>query len=242
MMPYFLALAPGRLDEAARELGLSVPVVLAISIGQSTIVLAIMVFSGLWAAQRVGLGAPVLDALLGGKPLPDGFRRASINALIVGIATALLVVALEFFVFIPADPTGLGRVMQAPPAPWKGFLASFYGGITEEIQLRLFILSFLALGLRFASRLLRGSKDLPLSIGVFWSANIIAAIMFGLGHLPAMAELLPLTPLIVVRTLVLNGIVGIAAGFLFWRHGIETAMICHFTADIVLHVLLALAI
>ena len=241
-MPYFLALAPGRLDEAAQELGFSVPVVLAISVGQSALVLAIMVFSGLWAAQRVGLGAPILDALLNGKPLPYDFRRASLIALVVGVATALLVVVLEFFVFIPADPTGLGKIVQAHPAPWKGFLASFYGGITEEVQLRLFLLSFLALGIHSARRLLFRSKNLPVPTWIFWSAIIIAAILFGLGHLPTMAELLPLTPLVVVRTLVLNGIVGIAAGFLFWRHGIETAMICHFSADIVLHVLLASAI
>jgi hypothetical protein len=30
--------------------------------------------------------------------------------------------------------------------------------------------------------------------------------------------------------------IGIVAGFLFWRRGIEMAMVCHFFADIVLHV------
>jgi hypothetical protein len=46
----------------------------------------------------------------------------------------------------------------------------------------------------------------------------------------------PLTPLLIVRAIVLNGMIGIVAGFLFWRRGIEMAMVCHFFADILLHV------
>jgi hypothetical protein len=55
-----------------------------------------------------------------------------------------------------------------------------------------------------------------------------------------MSLLVPLTPLVITRTVVLNGLIGIAAGWLFWKRGLETAMISHFSADIVLHVLLAL--
>jgi membrane protease YdiL (CAAX protease family) len=75
---------------------------------------------------------------------------------------------------------------------------------------------------------------------IFWVANILAAILFGLGHLPATATLVPLTPLIVVRAIVLNGLLGIALGYLYFTRGLESAIISHFSADIVLHVLLAL--
>ena len=64
----------------------------------------------------------------------------------------------------------------------------------------------------------------------------MAAVIFGLGHLPATVALVPLTPFLVVRAIALNGTLGVVAGFLFWRYGIEMAMICHFFADIVLHV------
>ena len=40
----------------------------------------------------------------------------------------------------------------------------------------------------------------------------------------------------VLRTLLLNGIAGIAFGWLYWKRGIEMAMLAHFSADIVLHV------
>ena len=76
---------------------------------------------------------------------------------------------------------------------------------------------------------------------VAWTANILAAILFGLGHLPATAMLVPLTTAVMVRAIVLNGLVGVACGWLYWRKGILLAMLAHFSADIVLHVLTPLA-
>jgi hypothetical protein len=72
------------------------------------------------------------------------------------------------------------------------------------------------------------------------AANILAAVLFGLGRLPILTLLVPLTPLVIARTVVLNGLLGIIFGWLYWKRGLEAAMISHFSADIVLHVLLAL--
>ena len=70
--------------------------------------------------------------------------------------------------------------------------------------------------------------------------TLLAAVLFGLGHLPTVALLVPLTPLVIARTILLNGLIGIACGWLYWKRGLESAMISHFSADLVLHVLLAL--
>jgi membrane protease YdiL (CAAX protease family) len=72
---------------------------------------------------------------------------------------------------------------------------------------------------------------------VFWIANILASILFGLGHLPAVATIIPITTLVVIRTVLLNSIGGIIFGWLYQKRGLESAMIAHFSADIVLHVL-----
>jgi membrane protease YdiL (CAAX protease family) len=117
------------------------------------------------------------------------------------------------------------------PALWKRLLACFYGGIDEEILLRLFLFSLLAWLIGFAWRLPDGKPTL----GVLWVANIVAAVLFGLGHLPTTAALVTLTPLLVVRALLLNGLLGVAAGYLFWRYGLEAAMLAHFSADLVVH-------
>ena len=75
-----------------------------------------------------------------------------------------------------------------------------------------------------------------LSPSVFWTANIIAALLFGLGHLPSASLVMPITPLVVVAALTLNGIAGLAFGFLYWRRGLEAAMLAHFTGDFVVYV------
>ncbi len=70
-----------------------------------------------------------------------------------------------------------------------------------------------------------------------WIANLLAAVLFGLGHLPTTAALVVLTPMVVARAIVLNGLVGVVCGWLYWRESILAAMVAHFFGDIVLHVL-----
>lgn len=62
---------------------------------------------------------------------------------------------------------------------------------------------------------------------VLWLAILGAALLFGLGHLPAAAALAPLSLAFVLRTVLLNSVAGIAAGWLFWRHSLEAAMLAH---------------
>ena len=236
-LPYLHALFPQALRESVKQSGLPAFALVAISTGQSALLLGFMSFSGLWAARKLGMGAPVLDAWLAGDAPPYDLRRSVRIAAALGLASGLLGLALDLLVFLPLDPNGLGRIVQTkqPPA-WAGFLASFAGGISEEIELRLFLLSLMALGIRSVSEFLFPGRRSPLTPAVFWSANIITAVIFGVGHLSATAALVPLTPLLIVRAIVLNGVLGVVAGFLFWRRGIEMAMVCHFCADIVLHV------
>jgi membrane protease YdiL (CAAX protease family) len=96
-------------------------------------------------------------------------------------------------------------------------------------------MSFLVWLGRFVSK----TSDGRPTLAVLWIANILAAVLFGLGHLPATAGLVPLTGLVVTRALVLNGLIGTGFGYLYFKHGLESAMISHFSADIVLHVLFA---
>jgi len=112
---------------------------------------------------------------------------------------------------------------------WNGLLASFYGGIVEELLLRLFLMTLL---LWLVARL-RGSAPPP---AAFWAAIITAALLFGAAHLPAAAHIWGLDASVVARTLLLNGIGGLVFGWLYWKRGIEMAMLAHFATDVVLHV------
>jgi membrane protease YdiL (CAAX protease family) len=75
-----------------------------------------------------------------------------------------------------------------------------------------------------------------------WSAIIVAAVIFGLAHLSITSTVTALTPLVIIRAVILNGIGGMIFGWLYWKKGLESAMIAHFSADIVLHVLFKILI
>ena len=63
-------------------------------------------------------------------------------------------------------------------------------------------------------KLSKQKNDTPTAVSV-WIAIIIAAVMFGIGHLPATALLTTITPLVITRAIVLNGIGGIIFGWLY---------------------------
>ena len=239
VIPYSMELQNSALT--AVNLPLPLPVIMAIQVAQSAILFALAIFGGLFFASRVGLGAPILDAATRGEPVTDRIRAILPLSIVLGVTVTVIALAFEFFIFQPALLNELGEaanilnLQTSQPAAWKGFLASFYGGIGEEILLRLFAMSFLVWLGRFVSQLADGK---PTS-AVFWIGNILAAVLFGLGHLPATAVLVPLTPLVIARAVVLNGLLGVVWGWLYWKRGLEAAMISHFSADLVLHVLLA---
>ena len=56
---------------------------------------------------------------------------------------------------------------------------------------------------------------------------IIAALLFAAGHLPTTAVMMGLTPLIVFRCFLLNGVFGLAFGALYRKYGLRYAMIAH---------------
>ncbi len=237
VLPYALHIEAKVLAEAAARKGLEPAVLLAISLAQSAILFAIAAFAGLWAARKLGLGAPVIEAWLTRSALPKWTAWTLIFAVLVGVLTAFAIIALNKWVFAPIVPASPA---VANPAAWQGLLASFYGGIDEEIMMRLGLLSLLALLFRTIARMFGGSRVLLLPSGAFWTANIVAAVIFGLGHLPAIAAVMHLTPFVVAQAVVLNGIGGIVFGVLYRRFGLEWAMTAHFSADIVLHVVFAL--
>lgn len=183
---------------------------------------------GLNLAKRVGLEA---TPLLRKKTRLKSILPISVG---MGILAALIIIPLGV-----AMPLQLGEgvsVSQAAPPVWESFLASFYDGINEEVFGRLFIVTLIAWLLSLAIKKEKGRAE----TSIMWTAIVIGAVLFGLGHLPATALLTRITPYVVAHAILLNGIAGVIFGYLYWRQGIESAMLSHFSADIVLHVLLPL--
>ncbi|NOT04953.1 MAG: CPBP family intramembrane metalloprotease [Anaerolineales bacterium] len=239
ILPYTLELQSGALEQL--DLPIPLPVIITLQVIQNGLFFAVCIFLGMLLAKRIGLGTPILDSVTRGESVFNKVRAFLPISIGFGVLASLLIIGLDLYIFQPALIQELGEKanalnLTAQPAAWKGLLASFYGGIAEEILLRLFAMSLLAWLGSFVNKTRDGK---PTNI-IFWIANILAAILFGIGHLPAVALVIPLTTLVIIRIVLLNAIGGIMFGWLYQKHGLESAMVAHFSADIVLHVLLAL--
>lgn len=232
LIPYLVGMLGGPLREAAHNAGISVGTLVAAQIAQGVILLGICARIGIWAARRTLLSFPIFDAIAAGESV-HWPRWPAIVASLTGLAGGGLVILLDVFIF---DPPKALALTGNQTSGWQGLLASFYGGISEEVFARLFLLSLLALGLR-SLFLGRRASGTPLPTALFWTANVIVALVFGAAHLPATAALAPLTTAIVVRALVLNGALALMFGEFYRRWGLEMAILAHFSADIALHVL-----
>jgi membrane protease YdiL (CAAX protease family) len=70
-----------------------------------------------------------------------------------------------------------------------------------------------------------------------WLAIVVSAVLFGVGHLPALVQAVELTPVLVARTILLNAIAGVIFGWLYWQRSLETAMLSHASFHVPLLVL-----
>ncbi len=228
IIPYGFSLSQARLAAAK----LSRTSLALISFVQTAIIMGVATALGLLAAKPVGLGAPYIESALAGKPALDQLVGLLPLAIGVGVLAFVILAILERFVFAAHVPEAL-RTSDSSMAAWKRFLASFYGGIDEEILMRLFLVSGVVWVL---GRFWQNASGLPAD-GAYWIAIFLVAVVFGLGHLPATRAITPLTPMLVMRAIALNGVAAIIFGWLYWQYGLETAMISHFSADILLHLI-----
>lgn len=227
IVPYSLALNPS----LAARIPMPLPAFLAVQFIQGFALLLLLSWAGLRLGQAIGLGSPLARAFVYREPMPWPRMRTWAMACVAGSATALALVVLDkaFQPFMPA-------MTLSAPAPvdlWKRMLACFYGGIVEELLCRLFLMTLFVWILH---KIARSSRPVP-KAWMFWIGILGAAVVFGLGHLPAAAGVWQLTPLVVARTVLLNALAGIPFGLIYWRKGLEHAMAAHFCADIVLHVI-----
>jgi len=201
------------------------------ALSQSIIIFSIVTFLGLLLAPRAGFSLPELESKKGWKELVP----ILLPSVIWGVLCGILIV-LGDFILQKLSVSLFTEEMHTPV--WVAFIASFYGGIAEEVLMRLFLVSFIAW---LASKFRKTEDGMPTNGGV-WSAIIIASVLFGLGHLPFTGALTEITTVIVVRAIVLNGIGGVIFGWLYWKKGLVSAMIAHFSTDIVLHVVTPLLV
>lgn len=147
--------------------------------------------------------------------------------LVVGISCGLVIYLLDITVFKSSSLSG------GHPPLWAGLLASLYGGLNEEVLLRLFFFTLVYFLFKKGFQFKTKNRTYFL-----WLSNLIVAILFGIGHLPAAFKMTTPSSFEIFRVLLLNGIPGIAFGWLYWTRGLWAAIAAHFTTDLMIHVLL----
>jgi membrane protease YdiL (CAAX protease family) len=226
-----LAILPAVLTAQAdllKDIPVPLWVVLPLQTLQNAVLIGVAVAVGLWLGGKTGLGAPLVDAWLGGARVRGRLARILLPSLASGLVVGAAVIALDEVVFSPRIPQ---PALNLSPTPfWQDLLAGLYGGITEELLMRLGLFTVFAWLFAKLSR----AADLRPSTKALWGANFVVAILFGLGHLPATAYVMTLTPLVVLRAVALNGIAGLTFGYLYWKRGLESAMLAHLTTDVML--------
>ncbi len=184
---------------------------------QTLLYALILGFSGYILSEKTGLMKPV---------------RFEKKPMMVTLGMTLftgLVLCTDLFYFRNRIPQ-VAAIYQEKPSFAYWMASVLYGGVIEEIMLRLFMMSlivFLAWKLFF-----RREADPP--AGVIIAANIIAALLFAAGHLPSTVQMFgEITPMILLRCFLLNGAGGLVFGYLYRKYGIQYSMMAHAGAHIV---------
>jgi len=197
-------------------------------------VLAAAIAVGLSLGRRFSLGAPFLERWLGG----GADRRSAPWSLSIGAGVGLVLgIAILLWLrsgFVPGASVIHSRLAAEAREPlWSRWIVAFDAAVLEELGFRFFLVSLLVWVLSW--------KRLPASRWSVstrvWIAITLVALGFAVAHLPKWFALAAPSIELVASVVVLNGIGGLAFGFLFWRVGIEAAILGHFAADAVLHVL-----
>jgi hypothetical protein len=193
----------------------------AVSTVQIAILTFVASFLGVKLARHSGLRL---------KWLPEG--KSWISIMVIGLSAALVISLgdrLIFSAFMPelVQPYSLNLLYLASSV--------LYGGIIEEVLMRLFVMSLLVFLL---TKVARSDADVERPQWVFILAISISALFFAAGHLPATAQLLGLNGVTVARSFLLNGLAALGFGWLYWKHGLGSAMAAH----ILTHLIMQLAI
>lgn len=186
---------------------------------QNSFYVLILSFFGVKLYLRAGFMLPVF---LEPKILKQEYVRYVFIPALVGLVTGGLIVILSVFI----NPLHDTQVVSTSILSRVG--ASFYGGVLEEIITRFFLVSlFVVIFSKLRFLRMKGNMN-------YYLAIIIAAILFGVGHLPLAYRLAEPSLQLTMAIISINSVGGIVFGYLYWKRGLAAAMIAHFMADIVI--------
>lgn len=187
---------------------------------------------GIWLGRQIGLGTPLLAALLRNQPgaMDKLFKDARIAGLLgVSMGAALVLLRVLTEPWLPPEIPAFGF-----RGFWGGLLISAGAAIAEEVWFRLGLMTMI---LWVIVRVLGHTSVRP---SVAWPVMIAVAVAFGLVHLPQLMSYGAGSPFAIWATVSGNSLVGIMYGWCYWRLSFIAAVIAHFSVDVVIHAIPAL--
>jgi hypothetical protein len=225
-------------EEAAVEAGVSTGEMAVITITSVHIALAVTVAIGLYCAPRLGFQSLVLNRVSQGDSLRAALKPHAIPALAIGAVFGIFLLGVELVTPILLEGIGAERNQTLSFFINRFPGAVIMGGITEEL---LFRWGFMSVVTFILWKAVRGERSQP-QAWLIWSGIVVAALLFGASHLPAVFTLYGSSPPIVLFTLLGNAAPAIVFGWIFWQYSIEAAMITHGFAHFVNIILVVLLI
>jgi len=190
----------------------------AILLIQPAVLVLIAVAIGVLLAEKAGL-VSILLRRIRRKAAPEaagGWLNALILAGIAGTVAALADLTLRRL-----SPGSFTHIPRLDDVNLSGRItALLYGGVTEELMIRFGLMTLLVWLGMYA---LRGRRPRWL----VWTAIALAALAFAAGHLPALMSLGRPDEVLILRTLALNGLLGLVYGWLYASRSLEHAMLAH---------------
>jgi len=175
---------------------------------------------GTWLAPRVGLQAPVFEALGRPSTLPEAVGFQLLPSVVLSVVATFVFLPLYYWVFRPRMDTVAVYRIESLRRHMGLKSRVLLGGVVEEVLFRWGAMTVCAW---LAITVLGLSQE-----GAMWGAILGSGILFGLGHLPgARAVGVVLSGSVVATAIVLNLIVAIAFGWALWRYGLLAAMMTH---------------
>lgn len=234
-LPALIAAVP--LPEGTKVPDLPPAVFKLLSLIQPLVLITIAVLVGNFLAGQVGLRAPAAETWANRGDVFAALKPQVVPGILWGLVGGVAIVGVWIVAkpHLPAEFITRAEEFNRLMPHVTRFL---YGGITEEVLLRWGMMTFLVY---VPWRVLQKGQGAPRA-GWFIIAIVGSALLFGAGHLP-IASLLAggLTLPVVLYVVSANSLFGIIAGFLFWKRGLESAMLAHMAAHGVLIAAMGLA-
>lgn len=222
---------PEQYDLLIETMPLPIAALVVLTAFQLTVMSFLSAFLGIKLARKTGFSLSILDAVFTREKIRFNAKAVWLSILL-GTITGLVITGGDRFYFrYSIEAIGDAQLSFSLVGLLVGVL---YGGVFEEILLRLFIMSLLVWLFKLLFQ--RNRQSLPPLF--YWLSIIIAAALFAAGHLPATNMLFGgLTTEIIIKCFLLNGVGGLFFGFLYWKKGFEYAVIAHMFTHISMQLL-----